>query len=281
MSLLRERYIEHLQLGGYSPCTVELYTAAVAELSRRYGGRPLRLSTAQIRSYLHELMMRRKLSPKTVNLRISALKHFYRFMGIEPNPMDKIPRVRLDKKLPLVLTREEVHGLLDAVETIRNKAAVSLLYSAGLRLSECIHLHVSDIDSTQMLVRVREGKGRKERFTTLSEHTLSLLRAHARKHRPQQWLFPGKTGPVHSSVLNHAIKRAAQRAGIHKPVSPHTLRHCFATHLLEQGVQLQVIQKLLGHANVRTTFVYTHVSQAMVLKVVSPLDLDTKEADHA
>jgi site-specific recombinase XerD len=281
MSSLRERYVEHLQLSGYSPSTVELYTAAVAELSRAYGGKPLRVSAEQIRSYLRDLVVRRKLSPRTVNLRIAALKHFYRFMAVTPNPLEEIPRVRLDKKLPSVLTKDEALRVLDAVDSIRNKAAVSLLYSAGLRLGECIHLHVSDIDSKLMLVRVRQGKGRKERFTILSERTLELLRAHARKHRPRQWLFPGRGGALHPSALSQAVKRAAERAGIRKRISPHTLRHSFATHLLEQGAQLQVIQKLLGHASVRTTMLYTHVSQAMVREVVSPLDLHTKEADHA
>jgi integrase/recombinase XerD len=273
MSELRQRYVRHLELGGYSTRTISNYVHTVAALSRHYGCSPVELSSAQIAAYLHQLLMERHFAARSVNLHIGALKNFYRFADVHPCPLAGVKRVREPQSLPVILTAQEVERLLDAVYNPKHKAAVALLYSAGLRLSECVHLQPDDIDSKQMLVRVRSGKGNKERFSTLSVRTLSLLRAYARVRRPRVWLLEGRYGRMSTRSLGKIVVRAARRAGISKHVTPHTLRHSFATHLLERGVALQVIQKLLGHSSIKTTILYTHVSQAMVRNVASPLDL--------
>jgi integrase/recombinase XerD len=182
--------------------------------------------------------------------------------------------VREPRKLPVVLSPEEVVRLLDAAPGLKYKAALSVAYGAGLRVSEVVALKVSDIDSKRMIIRVEQGKGRKDRYVMLSPHLLELLRAWYKAARPQGWLFPGRdrVQPMTTRQLNRACHAAANMAEISKPVSMHTLRHSFATHLLEQNIDIRVIQVLLGHAKLDTTALYTRVATTTIQQVMSPLD---------
>jgi integrase/recombinase XerD len=185
-----------------------------------------------------------------------------------------MPFVREPRRLPVVLSPQEVARLLDAAPGLKYKAALSIAYGAGLRASEVISLKIADIDSARMVIRVEQGKGRKDRYVMLSEHLLELLRAWWRAGRPQGWLFPGQNpvNPLTPRQLNRACHAAAQMAEIDKPVSLHTLRHSFATHLLEQKTDIRVIQVLLGHANLSSTARYTQVSNGLIRRTESPLD---------
>ena len=186
-----------------------------------------------------------------------------------------IPFPRKQKKLPIVLSREEAAKFLAAIENIKYRTILSLCYGAGLRINEALQLKVGDIDSMRMMIRVRQAKGNKDRYVMLSPKLLELLREYWRAKRPETWLFPrrGKDEHLTASTLQRACKRARQDSGIRKAVTPHTLRHSFASHLLEAGADLRTIQLLLGHNSIQTTTVYTHVSQKSVLATVSPFDL--------
>jgi site-specific recombinase XerD len=173
-----------------------------------------------------------------------------------------------------VLDIHEVQRLIEGIRNLRHKAVVTLLYSSGLRLSECIALKPHHIESGRMKVRVEQGKGKKDRYTILSHQALALLREYYKVYRPKKWLFEGWYGHMTRRTLGKIVSDAARNASINKRVSPHTLRHCFATHLLEQGVALQVIQQLLGHSSIKTTTIYTHVSSVLLDKVVSPFDVE-------
>jgi site-specific recombinase XerD len=181
----------------------------------------------------------------------------------------------MGKKLPVVLSREEIRGIFSAIKNLKHRALLMAIYSAGLRVSEVVHLKVSDLDSQRMTIRVQQGKGQKDRYTLLSQRTLEVLRDYWRAYRPQDWLFPGKpaTQPLSVSAVQRVFGMVLLRAGIKKPASVHTLRHSFATHLLEDGTDLYHIQRLLGHASPKTTTVYLHLSRKDMRSVRSPLDL--------
>ena len=282
MSVLRSRFIEHLEVGGYSPRTIENYVSAVFHLSQHYDASPLSISADQIRSYLRHLLKVKKLKASTVRLKIGGLKTFYKFADVSPSPMDSIKPPRRQKFLPTVLSLSEVKQLINCIINPKHRAAITLLYTSGLRLSELCDLKIDDIDSKQMLVRVRKGKGSKERFTILSQYALVNLRHYVRLYSPKDWLFVGRHGGQMSCrMVSNVIRRSSAKAKLKKKISPHTLRHSFATHMLEQGTSLQIIQKLLGHSSLTTTTLYTHVSQALVRKVVSPIDLPAEENHHA
>ena len=280
MSVLRSRFVEYLEVGGYSPRTIENYVATVFHLSKYYAASPLDISTDQIRSYLRHLLKVKKLKASTVHLKIGGLKTFYTFANVTPSPMNGIKPPRQEKFLPTVLTLTEVKELINCIVNPKHRTAIILLYSSGLRLSELCDLKIDDIDSKQMLIRVRKGKGNKERFTVLSRYALDNLRHYIRLYRPKEWLFEGRCGQLNIQMIGNVIKKAAATAKLKKNVSPHTLRHSFATHMLEQGTSLQIIQKLLGHSNIKTTTLYTHVSQALLRNVISPIDLSAEEDHH-
>jgi site-specific recombinase XerD len=200
-------------------------------------------------------------------------------MAPEGKVMARFGRMKEPKTLPVVLSRAEVERLLGAIGNLKHRAAVMVLYCGGLRLEECVKLRPCHIESGGMKIRIEQGKGGKDRYTLLSHRALQTLREYYKTYRPREWLFEGRCGgqevrPMSGRMLQKVVTSAAARAGIGKRVHAHTLRHCFATHLLEAGVALQVIQRLLGHGSVKTTTIYTHVSQAMLDKVVSPLDRD-------
>jgi site-specific recombinase XerD len=203
-----------------------------------------------------------------------AIRVFFKLMKPESMVMNGITRLKCPKYLPTVLDCEEVKRLLDNVYNIKYKTAVTLLYSSDLRLGECVMLKLHHIESSRMKIRVEQGKGKKDRYAILSPHALKLLRTYYRICKPKVWLFENnkRAMPLHPTTIEKAVEDAAIRAKISKHVTPHTLRHSFATHLMEKGVPLQVIQHLLGHAHIATTLIYTHVWSAMLDKVVSPLD---------
>jgi integrase/recombinase XerD len=280
MTSLRAEFIGRLQLKGFTQRTIDNYVAAVAALAIFYKRSPLTLSQDNIRTfYLHEINDK-KMAARTVNLHMAALKTFYNLMAPGSTVMVGITRLKCPRQLPVILSTAEVRRIIDCIYNLKHKAAVALMYSGGLRLSECAMLKPSHIESKRMKIRIEQGKGKKDRYTILSRQTLEILRKYFKRYHPKQWLFEGRYGHINKRLLNKIIYNAVKKAGINKRVTPHTLRHCFATHLLEQGVSLQVIQQLLGHSNIQTTTIYTHVSSVMIDKVVSPLDVGIKEAGH-
>jgi len=274
VSPLRQRMLEDLQIRHYSPITIRVYLHSVAEFARHFGTSPERLRAEHIRQYQLFLIKEKKVSQSTVVQLVCALRFLYTHTLRRKIPIERIPFPRREKKLPLILSREEVKALLEAPGSLRDRTALAILYGCGLRVSEVIHLQVSDIDSARNVVRVRHGKGGKDRQTLLPAKLLDLLRCYWRSQRPTGWLFPSSdsTRPIAPKILFLACRKAAQRAGISKPVHPHSLRHAFATHLLEAGVNLRTIQILLGHANLETTARYLHVADVAVRSTTSPLD---------
>jgi integrase/recombinase XerD len=275
MTLLRQQFVETLRVLGFTERTVENYVGAVAALTRYYRVSPLELTRDQIRSYLHFMLQDRKLAPATVNQHMDAMKTFFKLMAPESTVMSGSSHVKMPKRIPRVLSREEVERLIAAVHNLKHKATVMLLYSSGLRLHECITLLPAHIESDRMKVRVEQGKGNRDRYTVLSKRTLATLRDYFRAYRPKGWLFEGRDGDHYSArSVGKVVCDAAVKAKIGKRISPHTLRHCFATHLMEAGVALPVIQKLLGHTSIKTTMIYLHVSESLAERAKSPLDCD-------
>jgi len=265
---------EDLQIRRYSPVTIPIYLRAVAEFARHFGQAPDRLGAEHIRQYQLFLIKEKQVSRSTFIQMVCALRFFYTHTLNRKIPVERIPFPRRERKLPLILSREEVKALLQAPTDLRHRTLLAILYGCGLRVSELTELKVSDIDSTRNVLRIRHGKGRKERQTLLPAKLLELLRCYWRNRRPTDWLFPGAdpTRPISPKAVYLICRGAAQRAGLSKPVHPHSLRHAFATHLLEAGVNLRTIQILLGHANLETTARYLHVADVAVRATTSPLD---------
>jgi site-specific recombinase XerD len=236
---------------------------------------PEELGEQEMRDYLHYLIQEKKASQSGVSQAYSALKFFYETTLKRDWNGFKIPRVQVRKKLPVVLSQEEIQAILSAVGNLKHRALLMTIYSAGLRLSEVVHLKVSDIDSQRMMIRVQQGKGEKDRYTLLAQRTLEVLREYWKEYRPQDWLFPGKpaTEPLSVSSVQRVFEKVLLRARVKKPASVHTLRHSFATHLLEAGTDLYHIQRLLGHTTLKTTAVYLHLSRKGLGDVTSPVDL--------
>jgi|TARA_B100000315_G_scaffold12426_1_gene11768 site-specific recombinase XerD len=274
MSELRERLERDLELKGFSPRTRACYLSWVKDYARYFGRSPDQLGTEEIRIYLHYLIGEKKASRSGVAQAYSALKFFYTTTLERGFALSKIPRIKVSKKLPVVLSFAEIQAIFECVSNLKHRAILMTIYSAGLRLSEGAGLKVTDIDSQRMLIRVDQGKGNQDRYTLLSEDTLCILRRYWKICRPVEWLFPGtrKDRSIHVSSIQKVFKQARQEAGIKKPASVHTLRHSFATHLLEAGADLFHIQKLLGHKSVKTTAIYLHVSRKDLTGIVSPLD---------
>jgi integrase/recombinase XerD len=278
MSPLRTQYVGLLTLRGYTQRTQESYVNAVAALSRHYGRSPDRLSDRQIRDYLIGLH-RRGLSRSTVNVAISALRLLYRTMlGRAVERIEQcLPRPRKITRRARVYSREELRLLFTkGCRSLRDQAFLMTVYGAGLRLSEACHLHIADVESTRGMLRVCQGKGNKDRYTVLSPWLLEVLRDYWRQFRPQgTWLFPAPrlhNRPMVDGTAQLMFCRALRRAGLPNRGGIHCLRHSFATHLLEDGVDVLTIKKLMGHSNFATTAGYLHVSGEQAVRVRSPLD---------
>ncbi len=273
ISPLRQRMIEDMTIRKFAPKTQHDYLQRVKNFAAYLGRSPDTANFEDLRRYQLQLAASGAGVP-TLNQTISTLRFFFKVTLGRPDVVERTAFVHEPSKLPVVLSPEEVARLLDAAPSLKYKTALSVAYGAGLRASEVVALKVSDIDSQRMVIRVEQGKGRKDRYVMLSPHLLDLLRAWWKLARPQGWLFPGQNrlNPLTTRQLNRACHAAAHRAEIDKRVSLHTLRHSFATHLLEQNIDIRVIQVLLGHAKLDTTALYTRVATKTIREVVSPLD---------
>jgi site-specific recombinase XerD len=273
MSPLRRRMIEDMTIRKFTPKTQHDYVQGVKNFAAFIGRSPDTATFEDVRRYqLH--LATSGVGVATINQTVSTLRFFFRVTLKRQGIVEHTHFIRESHKLPVVLSPEEVARLLNAAPGVKYKAALSVAYGAGLRASEVISLKVSDIDSKRMVIRVEQGKGRKDRYVMLSPHLLTLLRAWWKAARPQGWLFPGRdpAQPMTTRQLNRACHAAAQMAEINKRVSLHTLRHSFATHLLEQNIDVRVIQVLLGHAKLDTTALYTRVATKTISEVMSPLE---------
>jgi integrase/recombinase XerD len=274
MSKLRRRLEEELKLRGYSEVTVRIYVRAVRKFAEFHGRSPAQLGREEIRAYLLHLMTDKQASRSAVDQTIYALKFLYTQVLDRPFEVDKVHYPKRPKRLPVVLSGPEVVRLLSATSSLKQQALLMTLYSAGLRLSEALGLEPKDIDSSAMKIHVRAGKGGKERYAVLSARLLETLRRYFRQYRPERWLFYGETRarPMTSRTAQRIVADTAREAGLTKRVTAHTLRHSFATHLLERGTSLVYIQALLGHQWLKSTLIYTHVGHPALSKVHSPLD---------
>ena len=274
ISPLRARMIEDMTVRNFGAATQREYIRAVKKLACFLRGRSPDTATAEeLRAFQLDLT-KTGTNPPTMNATVTALRFFFKTTLDQPETTRHLVFVHEPRKLPRVLSPEEVLRLLEAAPNAKYKAALSVAYGAGLRAMEVASLKVSDIDSQRMLIRVEQGKGRKDRFAMLSPQLLDVLRDWYRIARPRIYLFPGqdKIGPMTTRQLNRICHMAAELAGLPRWVSPHTLRHCFATHLLEQNIDVRVIQVLLGHSKLETTARYTQVAANIIREVMSPLD---------
>lgn len=274
MTPLRQRFIEDMQLRNLTPATQNNYVHHVAGFAKYFGKSPEVLDLEAIRQYQLYLLTERKLAPDTVNQYISAVKLLYLTTLEMPWTDEYFPRVRRPHKLPVVLSQEEIMGFFDNIPSLKYRAALMACYGAGLRVREAVSLKVSDIDSQRMLIRVEQGKGAKDRYAMLSPRLLDVLRRYYRAARPTEYLFPSWRANRHlcTASLQIACREAAAISGIRKKVTVHTLRHSFATHLLENGTDIRLIQVLLGHSRIDTTARYVQVGPQVVAATVSPLD---------
>jgi len=279
MTRLRKMMLEELERRNYSQGTRRIYLRTIEQFAGYFHQSPDRLGPQQIREYLAHLFENGKMAPNSVAQRNAALRFFFVHVLKRPWTMDDTPYPKRPFRLPTVLSRDEVARLIEAAATPLHRIVLMTAYATGLRRAELARLQIADIDSQRMVLHVRGGKGRKDRDVMLSPALLEALREYWRglKRKPKQWLFASRQSPraglpISDKVFWHACERAARRAGIDKPIHPHTMRHCFATHLLEAGADLRTIQLLLGHSDLKATTVYLHLSQRHLQATASPLD---------
>ena len=273
MTALRQRMLEDMQVRNLSPHTQRAYVENVSKFARHFGRSPAVLGPEEIRAYLVYLTTEKQLAPSSVVIAVCALRFLYKVTLQKAWTFDNvIPAPKKPRPLPVVLSPEEMRQFLDCVPTLEHRAILTTCYAAGLRISEALHLRPTDIGSRRMVIRVEQGKGQLDRYVMLSPTLLDLLRQWYRVARSTTWLFPGPraTRPVRRPSVAHRCEQARRRSRIAKPVTPHSLRHAFAVHLLEAGTDIRTIQPLLGHKDVRTTMIYTHVLNRGGLAVISP-----------
>jgi integrase/recombinase XerD len=275
MTPLRQRMIEEMHLRNYSQHSIAAYVSAVYRLANHYGRRPDRLSREEIRAFLVDLVEVKQVSWPYYQQVLAALRYFYRQVVRRGEVVDDIRGPRPAKQLPVVLSPAEVARFFHAIPSLKQRTILMLAYGAGLRVSEAVSLRLADIDRERRVIRVQQGKGRKDRYTVLSPALLAMLDRYVWAAQPEDLLFTTrwKDRPITRSTVQRFCQAARQAAGLDKRITPHTLRHSFATHLLEAGTDLRVIQVLLGHASPKTTAIYTHVSTALIGKTRSPLDM--------
>jgi site-specific recombinase XerD len=273
MSPLRRRMIDDMTVRNLSPATQRSYVHAVAKFARFFGRSPEKLDLEDVRAFQVHLVAG-GLSWPALNQSVCALRFLYGVTLRQADLPERIAYAREPQKLPVVLSTEEVVWFLEAVPSLKCRAALTTAYAAGLRASEVASLKVADLDSSRMVIRVQQGKGGRDRYVMLSPQLLGILRAYWRLARPPYWLFPRHDGehPIHPTTLNAACRSACAAAGLGKRVTVHTLRHSFATHLLESGTDIRIIQALLGHRNVNTTARYAQVATSTIGGTPSPLD---------
>lgn len=273
MTPLRQRFIDDLRVRNYSPRTIEAYVAGVARLAQYFNRSPDQLGTDDVRTLQLELL-RRRVSWSLFNQTVCALRFFFNITLGRPEVLPLIPFGKRPKRLPCVLSPEEVLRLIEAAPAGRPRVLLQTAYACGLRIEELLHLRVGDLDSARMVVVVRHGKGNKDRLVPLSPRLLEVLRDYWRGYRPSTWLFPGARGeqPLSAGGVQRFFQKLVTQAGLTKHATPHTLRHSFATHMLEAGVDLLTLQGILGHNQLQTTALYLHVGTRRWQNLPSLLD---------
>lgn len=274
MTPLRQRMIEDMRVRNLSPNTQQLYIDRVAKFARYFGKSPELLGPENVRAYQVYLIHQKHASSSMLQQTVCALRFLYRNTLGKEWALPYIPTPKREKKLPVVLSQEEVSRFLDNLSNLKHRALIITAYATGMRVSEVVSLRAADIDSDRMMIRVEQGKGRKDRYVMLSPNLLELLRAYWKVARPADWLFPGQRPGTHLTAKRalQVCLKAGAAAGLTKRATVRALRHSFATHLLEAGANIRVIQVLLGHRSLRTTAKYTHVSRETICSISSPLD---------
>jgi len=280
ISMLRIRMIEDMRIRNFSPHTIRNYTRRIAQFAKHCGRSPHLLGQEDVRKFLVYLSSEAKASSGIRNAFCSALRFFYNVTLDKPDVVGRVVSAKREKRLPVILSKEQVLEFLAQVPNLKYRAILTICYGAGLRIAEATHLKVSDIDSVRMVLNIHQGKGKKDRTVPLSQNLLRILREYWLVARPKDWLFPSSLteGPICTHGVQRVCLKARKRAGIEKKVTVHTLRHCFATHLLDAGTNIRVIQVLLGHATINSTQIYAHVSTTALLSTVSPLDTPLPKA---
>ena len=276
MGKLHDQMQEDLLLKAYSPHTQRAYLGCARHFARHYLRSPEEMGEQEIRDFLLHLVRDRKASPATLSMYVNALKFLYNVTLKRPEAVQALAHPKRPKTLPVILSPEEVLRIFAAIRSVKYKAIIATAYAAGLRISEVCALRVSDIDSQRRRIHVRAGKGKKDRYVMLGESLLDLLRQYYQAARPQgEYLFPGykPQRPICTNAVRQVLQQVIREAGLTKRVTMHTLRHCFATHLLEAGTDIRILQVLLSHSSIRTTLRYTHITDRLVQNLVSPLDI--------
>jgi integrase/recombinase XerD len=276
MGKLHDQMSEDLVLKAYSPHTQRAYLRCARHFAKHYMRSPEEMGAQEVRDFLLHLFRDRKASPATLDMYVNALKFLYNLTLKRPDAVEGISHPKRPKTLPVILSPEEVLRIFAAIRSVKHKAIIATAYAAGLRISEVCGLRFADIDSQRKRIHVRSGKGKKDRYVMLGESLLDLLRQYYQKARPQgEYLFPGYNPqrPICTTAVSQVLRKVVRQTGLTKKVSMHTLRHCFATHLLEAGTDIRILQVLLGHSSIRTTLRYTHITDRLVQKLVSPLDI--------
>jgi integrase/recombinase XerD len=275
ISPLRQRMIDDMTVRNFAPNTMLAYLKQVSYFAQHFGKSPERLGPEEIRSYQIYLAKERKVSVSSRTVATSALRFLYAVTLKQDRVIEMIPTPKAEYRLPVILSPEEVLRLLQAAPSFSYRVIFSTMYGTGVRVSEVLHLRVPHIDSPRMMIRIEQGKGHRDRYVPLSPKLLELLRTYWRKLRPQPWLFPGQfpAQPLSREAVSDAVAQAGDRAGLNKHVSPHSLRHAYAVHLLEAGTDIRKIQLLLGHRSLSTTARYLRLATTTVCATTSPLDL--------
>jgi site-specific recombinase XerD len=274
--------LEDMRVRNLAPNTQRIYVDRVAKFAKYFGKSPHLLGPEEIRTYQVYLSTEKNASPSALNQAVCALRFLYRITLAKTWLIPHIPYAKKPRTLPIVLSRDEVSHFFECIPNLKHRAIVMTAYATGLRVSEVLSLRLSDIDSQRMMIRVEQGKGRKDRYVMLSPHLLELLRAYWKMARPQVWLFPGRppSRPITREMIYQVCIKASVAAGLTKRAHVRALRHSFATHLLEAGANIRVIQMLLGHRSLRTTAIYTTVSRETICATSSPLHLLPKTVEE-
>jgi site-specific recombinase XerD len=276
MGKLHDQMEGDLILKAYSPHTQKAYLRSARHFARHYMRSPQEMGEQEVRDFLLHLVRDRNASPATQDMYVNALKFLYAVTLKRPEVVKDLSHPKRPKTLPVILSPAEVLRVFAAIHSVKYKAIIAIAYAAGLRISEVCSLSVSNIDSQRMRIHIRSGKGKKDRYVMLGERLLTLLRQYYQAVRPQgKYLFPGQKPHSHisTSSVSRVLQKVIQETGLSKKVTMHTLRHCFATHLLEAGTDIRILQVLLGHSSILTTLRYTHITDRLVQKLVSPLDM--------
>jgi site-specific recombinase XerD len=276
MGQLRTRMLEDLQLSGYSPKTIDKYLHYAKQFAAYFMKSPKEMGAEEIREFLLHLIRDRDFSHHTYRQALASLCFLYKVTLKRPTEVEQVAKPRRKKMpLPEILSGSEVEALLKAVYSPSHRAILMTMYASGLRVTEACCLKVTDIDSHRMLIHIHSGKGNKDRYALLAQRQLDCLREYYQQTQPKTWLFPGQTSEGHISCgrVRKVFSASVKRAGITKKVTPHILRHCFATHLVESGVDVSIVKEFLGHGSIQTTQIYTHLGVQRVKGIIIPFDL--------